>query len=176
MGDAAQQVEDHGDPVETGPTYTISQLAAEFGLTPRSIRFYEDQGLLSPARDGQARIYSRKDRARLILISRGKRMGFSIAEIKEFLQLYTADGRQVSQMRYLLHMGRVRRRALETQLRDLQLTLSELSQMEAETIARLRRNGVAVEDIAKLCAEADAHAETTLVEGDGALIITMQQG
>jgi DNA-binding transcriptional MerR regulator len=160
----------------SAPTYTISQLATEFGLTPRSIRFYEDQGLLMPARDGQTRIYSRRERARLVLICRGKRMGFSIAEIKEFLALYAADGREAEQLRYVLHRGRMHRRMLEAQLRDLQMTLKELEQMEAESIARLQTVGVADGDIAAVCAAADAAVATTRVDGEAALITTMQQG
>ncbi len=170
MGEAARAHEGGA------PTFTIRQLAAEFGLTPRSIRFYEDQGLLAPTRIGQTRIYSRRDRARLILICRGKRMGFSIAEIKAFLSLYAADGREVEQMRYVLQLGRHHRRALETQLHDLQQTLQELAQMEAESIRRLRRAGVAEPDITRLLSEADATAANTRIDGDGAVITTLKQG
>lgn len=72
-------------------TYSISELAREFDVTTRSIRFYEDQGLLNPARQGQTRIYSRQDRVRLKLTLRGKRLGFSLADIRDLFDLYDAD-------------------------------------------------------------------------------------
>jgi DNA-binding transcriptional MerR regulator len=72
-------------------TFTIRQLCLEFKVTPRALRFYEDKGLLSPARDGQARIYSHRDRARLILILRGKRVGLSLSDIRDLLDLYKVD-------------------------------------------------------------------------------------
>ena len=73
------------------PLFTVGELAAELEVTPRALRFYEDRGLIQPRRAGQNRIYTRRDRARLILILRGKRLGFSLAEIKEWLDLYDAD-------------------------------------------------------------------------------------
>src|SRR3546814_16413735 len=83
-------------------TYTISELAAEFGVTPRTIRFYEDEGLIAPGRAGTNRVYTRHDRGRLILLCRGKRLGFSLAEVKEFLELYYPDRDQVGQMSFTL--------------------------------------------------------------------------
>jgi len=123
-------------------TYTISQLAEEFGLTPRTIRFYEDEGLLSPGRDGQNRVYSHRDRGRLKLICRGKRLGFSIAEIKDFLDLYDMDDSQTGQMRYALGLGRERIRALEQQLRDVQQTLKELREIEHAIVTQMRGRGI----------------------------------
>src|SRR3954470_17237824 len=101
-----------------GRSFTISELADAFGVTPRTIRFYEDQGLLAPAREGLNRVYSYRDRARLTLICRGKRLGFSLKEIKDFLNLYEVDDRQIEQMRFVLARGRQRIGALEAQLAD----------------------------------------------------------
>ena len=121
-------------------TYSISELAAAFGITPRSIRFYEDAGLLAPRRVGMARVYSRSDRARLALICRGKRLGFSLAEIGEFLDLYDVDADQVEQMRYALGRVQARVGALETQRRDLDQTVDELRALEGQIVDHLRRH------------------------------------
>lgn len=126
-------------------TYTITQLAEEFTITSRAIRFYEDQGLISPRREGMNRIYSYRDRARLKLILRGKRLGFSLAEIKEFLDLYDADHTQVEQLRALLKNARGRIRALESQLQDINVTLEELREIETQTIAALAAKGVSID-------------------------------
>lgn len=124
-------------------TYTISGLAAEFQVTPRTIRFYEDQGLIAPARDGLNRVYSHRDRGRLALILRGKRLGFTIAEIKDFLDLYDVDDQQVEQMRFLLRRGRERQEQLREQLRDVEQTLAELAELESQIVAHLRARGAA---------------------------------
>jgi DNA-binding transcriptional MerR regulator len=124
-------------------TFTISELADTFQVTPRTIRFYEDQGLLSPRRDGLNRVYSHRDRARLTLICRGKRLGFSLAEIKDFLDLYDVDDRQIEQMRFALAHGRERIASLEVQLRDVQQTLSELRALERQIIDHLEAAGAA---------------------------------
>ena len=121
---------------------TIGALAAAFSLTPRTIRYYEDQGLLTPARAGAQRVYDAADRARLALICRGKRLGFSIAEIKDFLDLYQAGDGQIGQMRYLLGRGRARIAALEQQLRDVQDTLADLNGMVETAAEHLRRHGI----------------------------------
>lgn len=126
-------------------TYTIGELAEEFGLTPRTLRFYEDEGLVTPARQGQSRIYSRKDRARIKLICRGKRLGFSVQEIKEFIDLYDPQQRQVEQMRYALAMGRKRIDQLEQQLRDVQQTLSELKEIDRQIVDHLRHQGIPID-------------------------------
>ena len=123
-------------------TFTIGQLAEEFGLTLRSLRFYEDEGLISPARVGQTRIYSHRDRARLKLICRGKRLGFSIGEIKDFLDLYDTDEAQVEQMNYLLRRARDRIVHLEQQLRDVQQTLKELHEIDGMIVSHLNARGV----------------------------------
>lgn len=120
-------------------TYAIGELAGEFGLTLRTIRHYEDEGLLAPAREGQARVYSHRDRARLALICRGKRLGFSLPEIKEFLDLYDVGDAQVEQMRYLQMRARERAAALERQLRDVQQTLAELRDIDVRIERHLNR-------------------------------------
>lgn len=127
-------------------TYTITQLAEEFTITSRAIRFYEDQGLITPKREGMSRVYSYRDRARLKLILRGKRLGFSLAEIKEFLDLYDADHTQVEQLRALLKNARGRISALENQLEDINVTLEELREIEAQTVAALARKGVSTDE------------------------------
>ncbi len=122
--------------------YGIGELATEFGITPRTIRFYEAGGLLAPEREGQSRVYDHRDRARLILICRAKRLGFSLAEIKEFLDLYDVDENQIGQMTYGLKLARERIRVLERQLRDLEQTLDELRGLDASFAEQLRRAGV----------------------------------
>lgn len=123
-------------------TYSISQLAEEFNVTPRTIRFYEDQNLLSPAREGMNRVYSYRDRGRLLLICRAKRLGFSLAEIKDFLDLYDVDRSQVEQMRFGLGRARERIEALERQLVDVRQTLDELRAIEQAIVEHLDRYGV----------------------------------
>ncbi|AWK88892.1 MerR family transcriptional regulator [Azospirillum thermophilum] len=119
----------------------IGELAAEFGLTHRTIRHYEEEGLLAPARDGQMRLYGHRDRARLALICRGKRLGFSLAEIKDFLNLYDTDDAQVEQMRYAQMIARRRIQALERQLVDVRQTLGELQVIDTQISEYLRRYG-----------------------------------
>jgi DNA-binding transcriptional MerR regulator len=117
--------------VENETTFTIGELAKEFGLTLRAIRFYEDQKLLNPQRTGTARHFSKRDRGRLAMICRGKRLGFSLRQIRDFLNLYNSDeGQQVEQMRFLLNEARERIGVLQQQQRDLELTLQELRAIE----------------------------------------------
>ncbi len=130
---------------QTERTYSIGQLAEEFGLTLRSLRFYEDEGLISPARVGQTRVYTHRDRARLKLICRGKRLGFSIGEIKDFLDLYDTDEAQVEQMTFLLKGARNRIVHLEQQLRDVQQTLKELREIDDLIVSHLLAKGVPVQ-------------------------------
>jgi DNA-binding transcriptional MerR regulator len=122
-------------------TYTIGDLSAELGITQRAIRFYEDEGLLAPGREGLSRVYTHRDRARLILICRGKRLGFSLAEIKEFLDLYAADPGQVEQVRYARERAQARIAALEVQLADVRQTLDELRKIEADMGRHLAAHG-----------------------------------
>ncbi len=118
-------------------TYTIGELAQEFEVTTRAIRFYEDQGLLSPARNGQARVYSVRDRVRLKLVLRGKRLGFSLGEIGEMLDLYDADPSEVEQLQYFVSKLDERRAQLNQQQQDIQVTLKELDDIEAQCQALL---------------------------------------
>ena len=122
--------------------YSVTELARDLDVTPRTIRFYEDQGLIAPQRAGSTRVYTHRDRARMILILRGKRLGFSIKEIKEFLDLYVVDVTQVEQMQLLLNKVRDRSRQLEEQRRALELTLRELKDIEKLTVDDLNQKGV----------------------------------
>lgn len=108
-------------------TYSISELASEFDLTTRSIRFYEDQKLLAPTRRGQTRIYSRQDRVRLKLILRGKRLGFSLAETGELFALWdeTSTGSE-KQLILLMEKIQERQAALAQQLKDIEMVQQEL--------------------------------------------------
>lgn len=118
-------------------TYTIGELAQEFDVTTRAIRFYEDQGLLSPTRNGQARVYSARDRVRLKLVLRGKRLGFSLGEIGEMLDLYDADPSEIGQLQYFISKLDERRAQLNQQQQDIQVTLKELDDIEAQCKALL---------------------------------------
>jgi len=118
-------------------TFTIRQLCAEFGVTPRSLRFYEDKGLLNPARDGLNRVYAVRDRARLQLILRGKRVGFSLAEIRDMLDLYDCDDMHAAQMTTSVAKFRQRIVELEAQKRDIDLAIADLSASCADLDARL---------------------------------------
>ena len=117
--------------------YTVNQLADELGVTARAIRFYEAKGLIAPRRAGTTRVFDRRDRARLLLVLRGKRLGFSLAEIREFLDLYDVDRTQHSQLNMLLQRVRARIGELELQRRDLEQTLRELRAVESEAEATL---------------------------------------
>lgn len=107
-------------------TFTITDLAHEFKVTPRAIRFYEDKGLLHPGRQGMMRVYNRRDRARLLLILRGKRLGFSLAEIREMIDLYDVGDGRIEQMKLTLKRSQERLAALEQQRRDIEAAVSEL--------------------------------------------------
>ncbi|GAA0569227.1 MerR family transcriptional regulator [Rhizomicrobium electricum] len=121
--------------------YSVTELARDLDITPRTIRFYEDQGLIAPQRAGATRVYTHRDRARMILILRGKRLGFSIKEIKEFLDLYVVDVTQTEQMQLLLTKVRERSRQLEEQRRALDQTLRELKDIEKLTVEALAQKG-----------------------------------
>lgn len=117
--------------MRTDRTYTISELAREFEVTPRALRFYEDKGLLSPRREGLNRVYSHRDRGKLQLILRGKRVGFSLIEIKEMLDLYKVDQRAQAQIALKKYKARIS--ALETQREDIDAAIESLH----ESIAQL---------------------------------------
>ncbi len=112
--------------------WTVGELARELGITPRTIRFYEDRGLILPRRAGATRIYAPRDRARMILILRGKRLGFSLREIKDYLELYAVDRTGAEQLRLLLGAARSRIGLLEQQAAAIAETLSELRHIERE--------------------------------------------
>lgn len=107
-------------------TYSIRELCQMFDVTPRALRFYESQGLLSPRREGQKRIYSQRDRARLKLVLRGRRFGFTLAETREHLDLYDLGDGQVTQLRRTLQTAAEKLEALESKRRDLDEAISEL--------------------------------------------------
>ena len=106
-------------------TYSITELSREFEVTTRTIRFYEDQGLLSPERRGRTRIYHKRDRTRLVLILRGKRLGFSLGEIRYLLDLYDHAHDEKPQLRELLNALSQKRAALEAQKADIEALLAE---------------------------------------------------
>lgn len=125
------------------PSYTITELAREFEITPRAIRFYEDQGLLAPKRagtGGRQRVYSQRDRTRLKLTLRGKRLGLSLAEIRELVDMYESPRDNSAQLaRFLAVLGQ-HRATLERQLADLQETLAEIDAHEQRARVLLARS------------------------------------
>ncbi len=131
-------------------TYSISDLSREFDITTRSIRFYEDQGLLAPTRRGQSRIYSKGDRVRLRLIMRGKRLGFSLAEIRETIDLYdTSPGNSAIQLQQLLTIIRQKKEMLEQQARDIaeiQLELTATEERCQEALNEFHSAATAIPD------------------------------
>ena len=118
-------------------SYSISDLAEEFGVTTRTIRFYEEKGLLDPAREGQRRIYGPADRTRLRLILRGKRLGFSLEESAEIIRMYGTPGNNRRQLEALLDRIRERREVLQRQRRDLEAMLKELDAAEDKALGAL---------------------------------------
>ncbi len=126
-------------------TYNISQLAAEFDVTTRTIRFYEDEGLLTPLREGNRRIFNERDRVRLKLILRGKRLGFSLSEIRELFTLYDTDPGKKGQLLYLLERIDEHRGALQQQQEDIQMVLMEMDELEQQARESLQEMGHPVE-------------------------------
>ena len=116
--------------IESRDLFAIADLAREFGISTRAIRFYEAKGLLTPERVGSTRVFRRRDRARLILILRGKRLGFSLRDISDYLSLYDADRTQRAQVSLLVEKVDQRMLMLEQQLADLQTTLVELREIK----------------------------------------------
>ena len=129
-------------PRDTARIYSIAELAREFGITARTIRFYEDEGLIKPRRQGLTRLYSAHDRVRLSWILRGKRLGFSLAEIKELLDLYQVDRTGVQQLRELLRRSRLHIADLERKKRDLDAHITEFRDVETQVAAELKQRGV----------------------------------
>jgi DNA-binding transcriptional MerR regulator len=124
---------------ENRDLFAIADLAREFGISTRALRFYEAKGLLAPERVGATRIFRRRDRARLILILRGKRLGFSLRDISDYLSLYDADRSQ--QVHLLAGMVDERLKSLEGQLQDLQTTIAELREIKKLADERLVKAG-----------------------------------
>ncbi len=114
-----------------GKTFTITELAQEFDVTPRAIRFYEDMGLLEPARAGRNRVYSGRDRTRLKLTLRGKRLGFSLQEIKQLVTMYDTESDTAPQLEAFLAVLAAHKQQLAQQLEDIRVTLDELTLHEA---------------------------------------------
>jgi DNA-binding transcriptional MerR regulator len=110
--------------------YSIGDLSKEFDITTRSIRFYEDQGLISPTRKGQTRIYNQRDKVRLKLILRGKRLGFSLAETGRLFELYDADKSSVKQLSSMMDLIKQKKNDLKQQFDDINAVLIELSDLE----------------------------------------------
>jgi len=123
--------------VVASPEYSISDLAREFDITTRTIRFYEDQELLHPERRGQQRVYNRVDRTRLKLVLRGKRLGFPLNEIRRMIQLYDEPGGEVRQLDLMLEQLATSRDTLIRQREDLELQLKEFDDIEARCRERL---------------------------------------
>lgn len=124
---------------ENRDLFAIADLASEFGISTRAIRFYEAKGLLSPERVGATRVFRRRDRARLILILRGKRLGFSLRDISEYLSLYDAHS-QSAQVALLTDLVDKRLALLETQLADLQTTIGELKEIRTLATERMAQH------------------------------------
>lgn len=115
----------------TKKTWTISQLAQEFSITPRTIRFYEDQGIVSPGREGRSRVYHSRDRTRLRLALRGKRLGLQLSEILSLIDMYDGPGDTVAQLQHYMNVLSQHRQMLEQQRTDLEQTLAEIEAQQA---------------------------------------------
>ena len=120
-------------------TWSIAQIAAEFDVTHRTVRFYEDQGLISPSRQGSQRIFTPRDRVRLALVLRGKRLGFSLDEIRRIVDMYDAEPGEVGQLRYLIEQVERRTAELLQRQLDIEQTLEDLARVKERCLADLRR-------------------------------------
>lgn len=155
-------------PLEVRPdrAYTISQLAREFDITPRALRFYEDKDLLHPARDGMTRLYTARDRARVRLILQGKRIGLSLNDIRELLELYDLEDGQRAQMRASLEKFRKQVTQLESQKQDIEQALGELQKAISwveDKLSKLAPDGQGSEQARAY----DAVARARLAASDG---------
>ena len=124
---------------DASATFSIGELAREFGLTTRAIRFYEDCGLIAPRRAGRNRVYTARDRARLTLTLRGKRLGLKLAEVKELVDMYDRQRDTQAQLRRYLDVLARHREQLEARLAELRTTLDEVRAQEAAARQVLRR-------------------------------------
>ncbi len=128
-------------PRPAGASFTISDLAREFALTTRAIRFYEDEGLIAPARKGRTRVYSERERVRIKLILRGKRLGLALSEIRELFDLYAATRNERPQLEKFVVMLGERRAMLLQQREDIDAVLAEIAALERDCRRRLKRDG-----------------------------------
>jgi DNA-binding transcriptional MerR regulator len=119
-------------------TWTISDLAKEFDITPRTIRFYEDQGILSPAREGRNRVYVGRDRTRLKLALRGKRLGFLLSEIRDLIDMYEGPRDTIPQLKHYVSVLQRQRETLLQQRRDIEETLTEINEQFLQCNALLK--------------------------------------
>jgi len=124
---------------QTTVTFTISDLAREFGITPRTIRFWEDQGIVAPLREGRNRVFTRRDRARLKMALRGKRLGLSLAEITDLIGMYNSTEDETPQLLKCLQIIEKRRAALEQQREDIEAMLGDITQFESQCHQELAR-------------------------------------
>lgn len=122
-------------------SYTITDLAREFDVTTRAIRFYEDEGLLLPERVGRNRVYGSRERVRLMLILRGKRLGFSLGEVKELFDIYDSSRDETSQLQQYLKILHQRRALLEQQRQDIEAVLKEIDTFERQCQRILEEKG-----------------------------------
>ena len=139
MSRSSTAARDRSAAAGVGRTWSITELAQEFEVTLRTIRHYEDVGLLSPMRRGTTRLFSARDRVRLELVLRGRRLGFSLDEIAAILGMYDAEPGESGQLRYLLEQIDVRRADLQQRRRDLDSTLADLDELERRCRDDLRR-------------------------------------
>jgi DNA-binding transcriptional MerR regulator len=129
-------------PSKDHKTFTITELAQEFDVTPRAIRFYEDVGLLEPARAGRNRVYTHRDRTRLKLTLRGKRLGLSLSEVKQLVDMYESPADTAPQLTAFLQVLQEHRLQLERQMEDIEVTLAEIAQHEERCKRLLSDAGV----------------------------------
>ncbi|MCC4243689.1 MerR family transcriptional regulator [Stappia indica] len=141
------------------PYYTITQLTQEFGVTTRTLRFYEAEGFLKPTRRGRQRLYKPGDRTRLKLILRGKRLGFTLAEIRDIITMYDKSPGEAGQLQLLLQRIEGRRSELMAKRHDIDLTLAELDEVERGARARLGELGP-MSDLFSAAAAATKAAKT----------------
>jgi DNA-binding transcriptional MerR regulator len=127
---------------EISEYFTITELTREFGVSTRTIRFYEDEGLIKPVRRGRTRLFRPVDRRLLAMILRGKRLGFSIAEIREILNMYKEPPGEEGQLRLLMKRVTERREELAQKRRDIDETMKELDSVEEAVLGRLAELGV----------------------------------
>ncbi len=129
-------------PAVAEKTFTISELSKEFTITTRTIRFYESRGLITPQRIGTSRRYSKRDRARLILILRGRNLGFTVEDVGDYLALYDSDPGQIAQTKLLLDKVQAAIAHLQTKRDDIDKALSDLDDIQAKCEGHLKKKGV----------------------------------